>query len=173
MSSFSPFRRYLKPLLFFSSYVPLILIFSIRYYKTFRYFTIFGIVVSIILSIILLSAMKSTKKLNTMGITLSKISYKSSDLLAYMFSYIFPFLNFKLERYIDMLSLGFFFIMLAIVYINLNIIYINPMLSLFGYKIFEIADEKNNTFVLITKRGKLIVGNKIQACELGSNVLRG
>lgn len=169
----SPFKRYIKPLLFFSSYVPLILIFSIRYYKTNRYFTISGIVIAIILSIILLLVIKSTKKLNLTGITLSKISYKSSDLLAYMFSYIFPFLNFNLERYIDMLSLGFFFIMLAIVYINLNIIYINPMLSLFGYKIFEIADEKNNTFVLITKMDTLIVGQNINVCNLGSNVLKG
>lgn len=163
---------FIRLLMFCSSYVPLILIFSIRNYDNYRYFTISGIIVSILLTIILLLVMIVFRQLGRATITLSKINYKSSDLFPYMFSYVLPFLNLNLGSYMDLITIGIFFIMLAAIYINSNMIHINPMLSLFGYKIFEVIDTNNNAFVLITREQKLPVGITIDVRNLGSNVIK-
>lgn len=166
-------RGYIKLLLFLSSYVPLIIIFSIRVVKNYRYFTISGIIISIILTIILLRVVKATAQLPIEPISLSSVNYKSSDLLAYMFSYVFPFLELDLGSYIDSIIILFIFVILAVIYINSNMIYINPMLSVFGYKIYEIISETNDVYILITKKSKLPVGGSLDVYDLGSNVKMG
>lgn len=165
--------KFIKLLLFLSSYVPLIIIFSIRVVNNYRYFTISGIIISIILTIILLRIIKATAQLSIEKLSLSNVNYKSSDLLAYMFSYVFSFLDFNLESYIDLIIILFIFVILAVIYINSNMIYINPMLSIFGYKIYEIIDDDKNIYVLITKKSKLEVGKSMNVYDLGSNVKMG
>jgi hypothetical protein len=166
-------RKFIKVLLFLSAYVPLIILFSVRFVNNYRYFTISGVIISIILTIILLRVVKATRQLPIESIVLSNVNYKSSDLLAYMFSYVFSFLEFDLGSYIDLIIILFIFVILAVIYINSNMIYINPMLSVFGYKIYEIISEENDVYVLITKEPKLGVGNSIDVYELGSNVKMG
>ena len=166
-------REYIKLLMFLSSYVPLIIIFSIRVVNNYRYFTISGIIISIILTIILLRILKATAQFPIEPISLSSVNYKSSDLLAYMFSYVFPFLDLDPGSYIDSIIILFIFVILAVIYINSNMIYINPMLSVFGYKIYEITSKTNDVYILITKKSKLPVGEILDVHDLGSNVKMG
>jgi len=158
-------------LLFFSSYIPLIIIFSIRCFDINRVLSISGFIVSLVLFLILVYIMFVLRKLSVVNLTVKKVSVKSSDLLAYMFSYILPFLGLHLDNPLEVISVIIFFSMLAIVYVNSNMIYINPMLSILGYRIYEVTDANDNVYVLITKQKSIIVGTELNARRIGGNVL--
>lgn len=160
----------IRVLLFCSSYIPLVIIFSIRSYHD-NIFFIPGLVIASLLFLILLLVILISRKLAPMPLNLTKVEYKSSDLLTYMFSYVFPFLNIDFSSRIDILCIGVFFVMLALVYVNSNLIYINPMLSVMGFRLYQVTDSNDNTYVLIIQREILMVGSSIQARLLGGNIL--
>jgi hypothetical protein len=60
---------------------------------------------------------------------------------------------------------------LTILYINSNLIYVNPILNLMGYHIFEVDHAANKTSVVICKRHYLKASQRITAVSLGDYLL--
>ncbi len=72
---------------------------------------------------------------------------KNSDVMNYIVTYLIPFLSFNFDKINQTIAFAILIMVLAIVYIHSNIFYINPILIIAGYKIYEI----NDRYTVITK----------------------
>jgi uncharacterized membrane protein (DUF373 family) len=70
--------------------------------------------------------------------TTSVAKHKTGDSLNYIITYIIPFLGFSIDNFWDIAAVGILLIVVGVIYVNSNLLYVNPMLSLFGYRIFEV-----------------------------------
>ncbi|HFD87403.1 MAG TPA: hypothetical protein ENJ35_06990 [Gammaproteobacteria bacterium] len=71
--------------------------------------------------------------------------------MSYIVTYLLPFIALPSGDLASGISLGIFLIVLAILYVNSDMLHINPMLNLAGWHIYEVTLEKGEIFTLIAK----------------------
>ncbi|MBM7556839.1 hypothetical protein JOC47_001690 [Halanaerobacter jeridensis] len=160
----------MKLILFFSSYAPLFLIFSIKNSFDSNAINLILIVVSIFSIIVLWVFIYSYTKIESDYINIEEVNPRDGEATSYIVTYIIPFLSMDLTTFEDKSSLLILFLVLGIIYINSNMIYINPLLNLAGYHIFETKDKSGNTLILISRSKFISAGNRIKAIKISSNV---
>lgn len=155
-----------KALLFLSSFTPLWLIFfgnfvikngfillnyPINDLKTFSFEFGFLIVfiVSVISTIFFLIEFRKTG--NPKKIIVSDRENVTGEYVLYVVTYIIPFLvsDFGNEE-VFTLSVMLFFV--GILYVRADLIHINPMFAIFGYRLYTITDENSNKIYILAKR---------------------
>lgn len=67
-----------------------------------------------------------------------EVKNRTSDTLNYILTFIIPFLSLNLTNYTDIFCILLLLVTISVVYINSNLLYINPVLNLMGYTTFEI-----------------------------------
>lgn len=104
------------------------------------------------------------------NVTILNVNNKNSESIGYIATYIIPFL---FQNFSDWYELFAFLLIMSIIYriyINSNLILINPVLS-FKYSIFEIEYKKQNGEVknglIISKNKYLEEDTKIKIYEIG------
>lgn len=90
----------------------------------------------------------------------------------YIVTYLLPFLGINSQQRADQISLGIFLLMLAVLYIiSSNLIHMNPMLNLGGYRILEVDSTNGKRSTLITKEPYIRPGSLIEVVSLSDSVL--
>jgi len=56
------------------------------------------------------------------------------------------------------------------VYVHSNLIFVNPLLNICGYKIYDIEAVESGSIVLITKRNRLRENEKITVKNMSDNI---
>lgn len=160
-----------RVILFLSSYAPLFLIIAMRGWNDSRYLAA-GIAVVAVLSVVVLFVfLRSVQKLASDKITVDSVVSRDGDAMSYIVTYLLPFLGVKLNDVTDAASLGIVLVVIAILYVNSNMIYTNPVLNIAGYHIFEIQDADGKTTALICKRAYVRMGSEINVIAVGDYVL--
>ena len=77
------------------------------------------------------------------------------QVMAYIASYLIPFMGLDFSKIENLISLLVFFFILMAIYINSNLIHINPMLNLAGYHVYEIETDTGVTQTIISKKRRL------------------
>lgn len=77
------------------------------------------------------------------------------DVLAYIATYLIPFLGIDLSKRDDVVVLCAFLLVLMLVYVNSSMLFVNPLLSLAGYNSFEVADRDGHIYALLSRRDDL------------------
>jgi hypothetical protein len=88
------------------------------------------------------------------------------DVLAYIAVYLVPFLGIDLARCESVISFVFFLFVLCLVYINSNMLFVNPVLNLWGYHSFEVIDDNNHKYALIIRARGLDPGTIIKPAHV-------
>lgn len=149
-------KKWVKIFLFISSYTPLFAILILKNIKCLNnrkviilliLFSSFIILSNMILFYILNNHIIAPKQLK-----ITKVISKNDETLNYIVSYIIPFIGFELSNIYDILSIMILFFIIGWIYINSNLIFMNPILNLLKYNIYEITDEYNNSYILISKK---------------------
>ena len=142
-------------MLFFCSYFPLILIFSILLWRTQSYWSIGLLTLSLVSLLITFLYMSRRKRIG--GVSQAKITgveKRDENVVSYIASYLIPFVTFPLDKPEQIAALLVFVGVLLILYINSNMIYINPMFNLVGYHLYEITIESDQmSHYLIARQG--------------------
>lgn len=157
--------------LFLSSYTPLFLIMAVKYWLVHRYFAYYMIGVAAVSVLLLLIYLKRSSTLAVDHITIERISGKDTEALSYIVVYLVPFLDIKLDEVTSAISLLLLLLVLAVIYVNSNLIYINPTLNLLGYHLFEIELEEGKTSALLSKRRFIERRTAISVVSLGEQIL--
>ncbi len=121
-------------------------------------FTIVIFILSITIWVILIKTAKnktSTKK--------EVISYEDQSKISlnYLVPYIISFMSLDLTNWQDIFSITFLMLLIFSIFSNSDLLYINPILSIFNYRIYdlEVKDTMNNKkterILLISKVKKL------------------
>ena len=161
-------------ILFFGSYSPLFLIFGVVYWleeKTVSYGYVFFalFVVGILGTAIFLAYVK---RLNSLPIKINKVKRKDTEILNYVVAYLIPFVAIIQPEPDKKMIIAFilFFAFLAFLYIKSNVLWINPLLSIMGYHMYEITAENDTDFTLITKKRNIKASNLI-VTKIGNEIL--
>ncbi len=138
-------------LLFVSSYFPMafmffwVLVFKHRWAAIIILsFAVFGLIV-------LKVWLKIANELAPTSVEVTQIQRKDADTVSYIATYVLPFLTIPFSDLQQTLILTTFFFMVGILYMNSNMIHINPMLNLTGYHIYEMILSDGRTCSIISK----------------------
>lgn len=121
--------------------------------------------------LVLFVFLRTARKLEADRIKVDSVASRDGDAMSYIVTYLLPFLAVKLNDMTDIGSLGMVLLVIAILYVNSNMIYTNPVLNIAGYHVFEIHDADGKTTALICKRAYIRTGSEIDVISLGDYVL--
>lgn len=95
---------------------------------------------------------------------------RDGDAVAYVATYLVPFAAIAATTLREQVALGFFVILIAVLYVRAGLFYVNPLLAVFGYRLFQVVTPGNATVVLIARRSFLPSGGAVQARRLSDYV---
>lgn len=134
-------KFWVKVGLFLSAYLPLFIILAIKNWYN-QYATIILLIAalySFIWFLIIWIIEKNTVELYNVV----KAENKTKDSLSYLVPYIISFVGFDLTRWQDVSALSILLLILFAVYVNSDLLYINPILSFFNYRVYQVEVSKN------------------------------
>jgi hypothetical protein len=93
--------------------------------------------------------------------------------MGYVASYVIPFVTFPFNGWQQVSAVLVFLFVLGVVYVNSEMLCINPMLNLVGYRVYEITVEHSaETHALITRRQRRLKHNDvIRVIDAGRGIL--
>ncbi len=133
----------MRVILFFSSYSPLWLIFGIQLYAKAPPAAV-GCIVLAMLSIVGMFGYLWLCRHGRLQQSFDKVTRfqrKDSDVMSYITSYLIPFITATFDAPQQILTTAIFLLVLLIVYINTNMLFINPILTISRYRLYEIELE--------------------------------
>lgn len=169
-------RIWVKIILFISSYFPLLFIFAFQYWKFYHHsISLFCISLAVLSCGITLLLINDSKKLQAKTFFIESINDQSDLSLNYLYTYIIPFLTFSYNDWVSIFSVSIFIVITAIIYINSNLLYINPFLNIMGYSMFKIKTSKDSRKVDLiiiaeNKNNHVNIGDKIHLTPINHNI---
>jgi hypothetical protein len=139
-------------LLFLSSYFPLSLIFFVVLVQEHRYVAIVILTVGAAGLLWMLQYLRKAQTISAIHLNIAAFHRRDTEAMAYIVTYIIPFLVIPLHGWKEGIALSIFFVVLGILYVNSNMIHINPMLNLLGYHLYEITTEDGGVHSLLSRR---------------------
>jgi hypothetical protein len=158
-------------LLYLSSYFPLAAIFFFLFFEKHKVIAcvilgagVLGIIgLGIYLSIV--------ARLTSFQVNVQSVQRKDSEAMSYIVTYVVPFLAVAFTTdWQQAAALSIFFFVLAIIYVNSNMIHINPMLNLVGYHLYEITTDDGGIYALVTKQ-RVGRDQKLSVVKIGDEIL--
>lgn len=135
-------------MLFLSSYSLLFVALTFKY--KLGNFTWIFIVLAVLGGI---ATIKITKtKINPDNREVINIVSKNDQVLSYLVSYLLPFIGFDLTQSNEFVALIIIFLTIGVLYIKADLIYINPLLLLFGFNIYEAQFINGSKRILISRK---------------------
>ena len=155
-------RFWVKVGLFLSSYFPLFLILAIKNWFN-CYMTLILIIVSTY-SLVWIGIISISKKWTVESYNVLKVENRTQESLNYLIPYIISFIGFDLNKWQDWGVLAILLAILFVVYLNSDLLYVNPMLLFFKYKIYKIevckpiigCEDTRSEILIITNRENYI-----------------
>lgn len=168
---------FIKIFLFLTAYYPLFLILFVQNsnlidkifsegitstkWINFNDSLIYGLILGLVFFVLLKLFIKFQSKSNTSQFRVIKIKDISHETLNYILTYLIAFLSLKLNDPKDIISVLILLFIIGIIYVNSNLLYINPFLQLLNYSIYELTikkdiAEKSTVIIAILPNNKII-----------------
>jgi hypothetical protein len=159
-----------QSLLFLSSYAPLFGVFALL--DTFGRGVGTGIciVLAVVGFFIPLVVLPVVRRLSPQPLHVATAQIRDGDTLAYVATYLVPFAAVAANTGRERVALGLFFVVLAVLYVRNELFYVNPILALFGFRMFQVVSPSGASVVLLGKRSFLKANTTITARRLSEYV---
>lgn len=102
--------------------------------------------------------------------TVVRATRRDQDLLGYVAAYLIPFAFINSDGLRAMIVLGLFLLLVIGLAVHARIYYVNPLLAIAKYRIFEVELGNGATVVLMTRREHLPQGTSIQVRTIDQHV---
>lgn len=159
-----------KLILFASSYLPLWIIFAVQLYTRQN---VIGMYITLGFTILcfsgLLLFLRIVRGINPLTFKIATLHRRDGEAMSYIVTYLLPFIALPSCKIGDLLSLGIFLVVLAVLYVNSDMIHINPVLNLLGWHVYEIEDEKGHIYTFLSKR-RFMRNEEIDAVRIGEDL---
>jgi hypothetical protein len=163
----SPFARLI---LFVSSYAPLFGVFALLDSFGKGAPTIACIALALAGVLVAPLILVQARDLAPQPLEAASCQVRDGDAIAYVATYLVPFAAVTATTGRERAALGLFVAMIAIIYIRSELFYINPLLAMAGYRLFQVVTPAEASVVLVTRRPFLSSGTKVSARRLGDYV---
>ena len=144
-------RLWFSLVLFLSAYAPLALLFAIRDINTSERFPWLRHPIFVFISIAVAAAsllLLAIVILRTQGqfvVTVKVAKYYSKDFVEYSIPYLISFFSVDFGKWQDVVALGLFMGLLFLLAVKTQSLFLNPMLALWDYQLYEAEFEESGT----------------------------
>ena len=90
--------------------------------------------------------------------------------MTYFLTYLLAFMRFDLSSWQQIVAIVIVCIVLAVIYVNSELIFTNPTLALFGYRIFGCLDDQGNEIIVLTRRRDFRAQSKVDLHIFGNGL---
>lgn len=158
-------------LLFLSSYAPLFGVFALldsfgKGWPTIACLILTG--VGLVIPIAVFAGARH--RLLPQPLKVATAQVRDGDALAYVATYLVPFAAINISTARGRGALGLFVLLLAVLYVRNQLFYVNPLLSVAGYRLFQVGTPTGASAVLISGRHFLAASSELRARRLGDYV---
>lgn len=159
--------------LFLSSYFPLILIFCILLVGKYPWWIPTLLLALGIASLLIMTWFfwHSRRFLAPDDPKITQFQRRDSEVMGYIASYLVPFVTFPFDKLQQLAALLIFFLVLLIIYVNSNLVYINPILNLAGYHLYEVSIEHSSLSYYLIARKRLVRNQPFRLVHLSDEIL--
>jgi len=157
-------------LLFLSSYFPLALIFFSLFVAKHRWLAVAILFIGTCGLLGMYLYLRYAGRLAPIQIKVAAVQRLDPEAMSYIVSYVIPFLAVPFGGWEQGVALSIFFLVLGVLYVNSNMIHINPMLNLTGYHLYEVTLENGGVHSLIAHR-RVLRGATLYVVKLGEDIL--
>lgn len=150
-----------KSMFFFTSYAPLFFIFTVRQYDgavmaygpdVGKLVLLSGAFITTVLVLLTWCIFRDYDKVRGVQKTLvGRVEPAEKETLYYFITYIIPFVGIGTANWTDLVSYALIFAIIYSLYVRSGLLYLHPMLALFGFNTYKVITDKRN-MVLITKK---------------------
>jgi hypothetical protein len=162
-----------KAILFLSSYSPLFLILAARASPTnqIEAFVFGGVGLLSIVALFLL--LRGVDTVAPTPLHVIKAVSKSSETTGYLVTYVIPFLTLGTASLADVVALVILLVTFGLVFLNSDLVLVNPILAMLGYRLFEVEAPEGRMYLVISKAETAPVSNKDMAVRrLGADIAK-
>lgn len=155
--------------LFGSSYAPLFVLLAYRNRGSqTTWIVLVAIAAASVVGLVIVMAAKRNEQGPLLRVEHSRP--KDGDVLAYTATYLVPFLGVDLTKLEGAVVLAGFLLVLGVVYVNSDMLFVNPLLNIAKYHSFWVTDEDGHEYSLITRRTELEPKQEITPAQVGRYV---
>jgi phosphatidylglycerophosphate synthase len=158
-----------RVMLFLCSYFPLCVIIAVVFFRRSYWLSLSVLLAGLLGLLGSLIYLRLAKSFAAVRISVKGHQRKDAETMSYILTYLVPFVVVPSDDWEKLVSLAIFFVVLGLLYINTNMIHINPMLNIFGYRIYELSQDDGAVHALITKR-RVMRGSEIDVIEIDEDI---
>jgi hypothetical protein len=155
--------------LFLSSYAPLFALLAWTNRRTtWAWVTLVAVAVASVAALVIVF----TSKRGEVGprLVVARSTPDEGDVMAYLSAYLLPFLGLDLSGGSGIVVFVGFLVVVGTVYVNSNMLFVNPLLAVAGYHTFRVVDPDGVEYRLVTRRGDIDVGAALRPAQVGRYV---
>lgn len=156
--------------LFMSSFAPLFLVFGLLESFGSGWPTFVCYVIATGSTLFLFVALRVWRLLATSRLTIARARHRDADAIAYVATYVVPFAALGVETWQSRVALILFLALVGILYIRAHLFYVNPLLSVIGYRLFEVETLDGRVLLVISKRKYLRVNTEVDLRTLSDYI---
>lgn len=161
-----------KPLMFLSSYAPLLLIFAVRFEEGWLQITCAALALVGIFGLLALMRFQHEPREQQGRPTLEKVRQAGAGASSYLAGYLLPFVTISGPSLRDLAAYVGFFAVAYVVTTRTGIIQVNPTLFLLGYRVDSITDEQGSQRYLLSRTKETITrGTTVWTSRMTNDVL--
>lgn len=179
-------KIFAKIMLFISAYTPLFLIIIMKNYPQladlYVNWAFLEIIILIVIALIIIISnlfllfylFGIVKSRSTRTFEVKSSINKTSDTLNYLLPYIIGLIGFNITLLQDLISLAILLFIVFVVYINSNLILMNPLLNALGFKFYGLELKNGDNIIVITKKDiKNNISINPKRIDKGLYIIRG
>src|SRR6266436_9590972 len=160
-----------RTMLFLSSYFPLALIFFFLFIQQQPVWAIAILAIGTMgLVIMLLYFFYFAQRFAPIQEKITGLHGRDAEPMSYIASYLIPFIALPFSGWQQVTALLILIVVLGIVYVNSNMIHINPMLNLLGYHLYEIIVEHSERPHALITHQHIALGDTIHIIDIGDGI---
>jgi hypothetical protein len=143
-----------KGVMFASSFSPLLVVFALLDSFGRGAATVICWCLAALGPLLLLGVFAVARRLEGVPLVAASNQRRDADVLAYVATYLIPFLTVNAVTLRSRLAVGVFIALIALFYIRGEMYFLNPLLGVVGYRVFEVQTGAGDgsAVILVTKR---------------------
>jgi hypothetical protein len=157
----------LRVRLFISSYAPLFAIFALRF-QSWQASAVCSVVAALGV-LTLLALLHRAKRIQPDPHRLASVSDRGPEVAGYLATYLLPFVTAPVPPFRELVAYLMLIVVVGVIYVRSDMIQINPLLYLFGYRVWAVTTGDGWSGYLVARQ-RPRTGAVILAVRLGNTV---
>jgi hypothetical protein len=153
-----------------SSYAPLLVVFAALDTLGKGWPSVMCLVVAAISVIGLVVFFLSARALAPIKIVVEHARHRDTDAISYVVTYLIPFAGFEAHTLRTRISLAIFLLIIGILYVRAHLFYVNPLLTVVGFRLFEVETDSGRILLVISRRKFIGARSNLSLCTLSDYV---